>query len=408
VSEQLELPLSGVRVVEVASHVFVPISGGILSEWGADVIKIEHPKTGDPYRGLTSPGIKTLPGGGDPSFHAANRGKRSVALDLKVAEGRQLLSRLIAGADVFVTNLRPEARRRLNIDVADVRAENPSVVYVRGTAFGVRGEEAGRGGYDSGAYFARTGMQFTMTPPTAEWPATPKPAFGDVMGGLTLAGAIATALYRRAITGQPSVVDVSLLATGMWQLQVELMNASLDPAAQRLSFDRYEIWNPLMLPFRTSDDRFITLQLLSPDRFWPDLCKILGQPEVASDPRFVNMDARRENSRACVEWLEGIFGQRSFDEWRDILADFSGEWIGVVSPQEVVSDAQIAANGYMADVDVGDTVSLRMVTAPVQFDEQPGRPERGPEHGEHTEEVLLELGLSWDDIAELKQTEAIG
>src|ERR1022692_2627753 len=171
------LPLSGVKVLEVASHVFVPISGAVLSEWGAEVIKIEHPETGDPYRGLVTAGLHKLHGGVDPYFQSANRGKQSVAMDIKHPAGRALLARLVASSGVFVTNLRAGALARLQIELEDVRRDNPSIIYVRGTAFGTRGPDAGRGGYDSGGYWARTGMQHSFTPPDAEWPTMAKPAF---------------------------------------------------------------------------------------------------------------------------------------------------------------------------------------------------------------------------------------
>ena len=162
-------PLAGVHVVEVATHVFVPMSGAVLAEWGAEVIKVEPLAGGDPYRALVTAGLHKLYHGVDVHFQATNRGKRSVAIDLKHEEGRRLLSRLIARSDVFVTNLRGDARRRLRIDVDDVRADNPQAIYVRGSAFGPEGPEAGRGGYDSGAYWARTGMQQIFTAPDAEW-----------------------------------------------------------------------------------------------------------------------------------------------------------------------------------------------------------------------------------------------
>ncbi|MDT3442843.1 MULTISPECIES: CaiB/BaiF CoA-transferase family protein [unclassified Pseudofrankia] len=401
-------PLAGVRVLEVASHVFVPMSGAVLAEWGAEVIKIEHPETGDPYRGLVTAGMHKLWNGVDVHFQATNRGKRSVGVDVKHPAGRRLLSQLIAASDVFVTNLRADTLARLKLDVADVRADNPAVIYVRGTAFGARGPDAGRGGYDAGAYWARSGMQQIFTAPDAPWPATPRPAFGDVVGGLVIAGAVSTALYRRSATGQPSVIDASLLASGMWQVQMDVMNAAINgPTAPVSVRSRYETSNPLMLPYRTADGRVIVLQMLAPDRYWPHLCHAIDQPDMASDPRFLDIDARRRNAQACVEWLDGVFAQRTYDEWRHVLSEFEGEWAPSQPPHELADDPQVQANGYLAQVDVGNGHSLPLVTAPVQFDEQPGEPTRAPEHGEHTETVLLALGLTWDEIGELKANKAI-
>jgi crotonobetainyl-CoA:carnitine CoA-transferase CaiB-like acyl-CoA transferase len=383
------------------------MSGAVLAEWGADVIKVEPPQGGDPYRGLVTAGMHKLHNGVDFHFQATNRGKRSVAIDLKQPDGRDLLSKLLRQTDVFVTNLRQDALSRLRLQVDDVRADNPKVIYVRGSAFGPQGPEADRGGYDAGAYWARTGMQQIFTGPDAEWPASPRPAFGDVVGGLTIAGAISTALFQRQATGEPSTVDVSLLAAGMWQVQMDVLNATITGSDGRRALpERYQMPNPLMLPYRTQDDRFVYLQMLSPDRFWPDLCRVLGRPELAADPRYADIDARRENSRACIEWLESEFARRPLEEWKEILASFPGEWVTSVQPQELADDPQVKANGYMTGI-AFDDFELPVVTSPVCF--QGERPEigRAPELGEHTESVLLDLGLSWDELGSLKDSKAI-
>lgn len=403
-------PLSGVRVLEVASHVFVPIAGGVLSEWGAQVIKIEHPVTGDPYRGLVTAGLHKLYDGVDPSFQFTNRGKQSVAIDIKHPEGRELVYRLARECDVFLTNFRPDARGRLGIEYEDIRGHNLSVIYVRGSGYGARGPDRQRGGYDAAAYWARAGFAEMFTPQGAEHPTMQRPAFGDVVGGLTIAGAISAALYGRAQTGEGSVVDVSLLAMGLWQLQPDVTHARLDPGhgGKGAVRDRKATWNPLSGTYRTRDGRFVILVMLDADRYWADFCAVVGHPEWTADPRFTDMDARKANARACVEMLDDLFATRDYADWCETLSALKGVWAPMQTPAEVHDDAQVQANDYLAQVEMANGSSLTLVTAPVQFGERPAAPTRAPEHGEHTESALLDLGLSWDEISALKEKGAVG
>jgi crotonobetainyl-CoA:carnitine CoA-transferase CaiB-like acyl-CoA transferase len=204
------------------------------------------------------------------------------------------------------------------------------------------------------------------------------------------------------------VVDVSLLAMGMWQLQPDITYAKLNPGGQTAAPDRKATWNPLSGNYRTRDGRFIILVMLDADRYWADFCRVIGHAELIDDPRFVDMAARKTNARACVELLDEIFATRDFAEWCQILKDAKGVWSPFQTPLEVHSDPQVLANEYLADVEMVNGKPLTLVTSPVQFDEQPNRPERAPEHGEHTEAVLLDLGLSWDEIDGFKSAGAIG
>ena len=198
------------------------------------------------------------------------------------------------------------------------------------------------------------------------------------------------------------MIDVALLAAGMWQIQPDLVNARLGDDHGAAPPDRHEFWNPLWLTYRTADGRFVAFMMLAPDPHWPDLCRRLGHPELAADPRFADRESRRVNSRACVETLDAIFAEHDVDHWRAALADFDGEWAPVQTPLEVHDDPQVRANGYVADFEMANGVSLPLVTSPVQFDGRLGQPAQAPEHGEHTEAMLLELGLTWDEIGGLK------
>lgn len=397
----------GVKVVELAEWVFVPVAGSLLADWGADVVKVEHPVRGDAYRGLVSQGIlRTISGGINQSVELANRGKRSIGLDVKQPEGRALLLRLLEDADVFLTSHLPGTLRRLEIGVDDLRAVNPNLIYARGHGQGVRGPDADQPAFDISAFWARGGLGETLTPDGMEQPIAQRGAFGDRSAAVHLAFGIAAALYRRRATGEASVVDVSLLASAMWTLGSDVLaalqgNAAAAPTAGR---SVRESPNALFNTYRTSDGRSLCLSMVASDKYWREFCQAVGRPGLEHDARFADAGRREEHSRELFDILSTVFRSRTLAEWRTALAEERFPWAPFQRVPEVLDDRQVIANGYLAEVEVPGSSSFRLPTGAVQFDEQPAALRRGPEHGQHTELVLLDLGLSWDEIGQLKET----
>ncbi|MCU1449860.1 MAG: CaiB/BaiF family protein [Acidimicrobiales bacterium] len=400
--------MSGVRVVEVASWTFVPAAGAVLAEWGADVIKVEHPVTGDPQRGLSAMGlVPTGPGGVDYMIELPNRGKRSVGIDLKSPEGREALLKLVATADVFLTNYLPALRQRLGLEVEDLRAVNPNLIYVRGSGHGERGPEREKGAYDGSTFWGRV-IAAQATPSDREWPLNqPFAAFGDLMGGLTIAGGISAALFHRERTGEATVVDASLLGLGMWATGANILAAGLFGMTQVPGGSRDQMPNPLVNMYRTKDARFLTLMMLQSDVFWPDLMNVIGHPELVDDPRFKDAAARFENRRECIATLDAIFAEKTFDEWRDLLSEAKGVWEPVETPGELIEDPQALANGYVREIQLANGTSFRIVPSPLQFNETPPDLTPAPGHGEHTDEVLQSLGYDMEELIKLKVKGAI-
>ncbi|GAB3008674.1 CaiB/BaiF CoA transferase family protein [Mycobacterium bourgelatii] len=398
-------PLEGIRVLEVAMYGFVPSAGAVLAEWGADVVKVEHAVTGDPQRGLRQTGMLRVEGDPNPNIEHANRGKRSIGLDMSVPEGKEVLHELARRSDVFLTSFLPDARRKFGIDVDDIRAVNPKIIYARGSALGPRGSESDKGGYDMTAFWCRAGTAATITPMGYEGMVNPPgPAFGDTISGTNLAGGIAAALLKRERSGEPSVVDVSLLGSGVWSMghTVALTNhlgqlLHAPPAGVHGS-----PINPLVGVYPTADGRHISLVMMQPGKYWADVCKHIERPELIDDPRFADAEKIAANTAEAVEILKKVIATRTLAEWSERFATLAGPWAPVQDTLQVAADPQIRANEYI--VRAGE---LDLAANPVQFDVT--APQTGPAPGfaEQTDEILLELGLDWDRIIELKTAGAV-
>lgn len=402
-------PLDGVRVIELASYVFVPAAAAILGDWGAEVVKIEHPRFGDPARHTAAWGVPAEVNGVSHLWEAVNRGKRTVSLDVARPEGRELLMQLVEGSDVFLTNFLPAARRKLGIEPDDVMARNPRIVYGRGSANGPSGAEADRGGFDGVTYWGRSGAALGVTPPDHDHPLSmPGPGYGDLQTGTALAGAVGTALFRRERTGRGTVVDVSLLSAGLWAMGMTISGASVLGVEELPVQHHLAANNPLVNQYRTKDGHFVALGFLQADRYWPEFCVLVDKVDWLVDEQFADSEARARNAAACIAMLDELFAERTLDDWRTLLAQQSGQWDVLRSPGELQYDEQARANGYVQRIEHADGGKVVLVPAPAQFDQEAAILGKAPRHGADTDSVLGELGLDREALGRLRDGGVIG
>jgi crotonobetainyl-CoA:carnitine CoA-transferase CaiB-like acyl-CoA transferase len=379
---------------------FVPSAGGMLSDLGCEVIKIEPP-AGDPIRALTTGNSAPGDHGFVLSYENYNRGKRSITLDLNVEGALDVLHKLLDDADVFLTSLLPPARRKYGVD--DIKARHPNIIYAVGSGAGAKGPDAEKGGFDAITFWARGSIAASVSPQDSEYPlGMPSGAFGDCTSGAIFAGGIAAAIAQRALNGKASVVDASLLASSMWVMQRSITAATLAGVKAMPQSKRTSMPNPLVNNYRTSDRRFLALCMLQGQRYWPGFCEAIGRPDLIADPRFTTDQDRARNLAECIAVLDEVFATKTLAEWRAILATQGGQWDVVQLPGELQDDAQVVANNYMQDVSYSGGRSLKMVSVPVQFDREVCQARAAPELGENNDQVLAELGYDEDQILDLK------
>jgi formyl-CoA transferase len=393
----------GLKVLDCASFIAAPAAATVLSDFGAEVIKIEPPGSGDPYRNLPN-----LPGYPVSTHNFAwmleSRNKRSLALDLARPEAQAVLHRLAAEADVFITNFPPAVRERLGLTYAKLAPLNERLIYASFTGYGEKGEEANKPGFDSNAYWARSGLMDLVRADETTTPARSVAGMGDHPCAMALYGAIVTALYKRERTGKGSHVSSNLMANGIWANGI-LAQAKLCGAKFSERRPRERALNAVTNHYRCKDGRWLILSLLNEDRQWPTLARCIGREDLVSDPRFATRPDRHARSLELIKIFDGIFATRDLAEWRGIL-DGNGLVFGVIGIlDDIPTDRQMIENDVLVPFE-NDT--MLTVNSPIWVDGSPKiPPRRAPGIGEHSDEVLREAGYDETAIRQLRASGAV-
>jgi len=399
----MALALEGIKVVETAAVYAGPMTGRLLADWGADVIKIEHPIRGDIARSESPKRLgKAIMSDINYRLENFNRNKRGITLDLSQEGAREVIYKLLEKADVFLSNFRPREQVKFKLEYETLRQLNPRLIYANVTGYGRKGPDCHLPGYEFTSYFPRSGMLHVLQAPGTQ-PIQPPLGLGDNVAGLALAYGIMTALFLREKTGIGQEVDVSLFHTGIFALSLDIAGA-LVTGQDRQQVERKDIGNTLVNSYQTKDGRWLFLGVSQPDLYWSRFCRAIEQEDLEHDPRFSSFEPRIENHVALFEILEEVFLSRTLEEWKVRLNEAGLPWAPVQNLPEVIADPQARANDFFVSYDHPTYGHIEVVANPVKLSKAPETLRMpAPELGQHTEEILLEHGYTWQDIAQLKE-----
>jgi crotonobetainyl-CoA:carnitine CoA-transferase CaiB-like acyl-CoA transferase len=396
--------LEGVKVVEVGGVAAMPLAGMLMASWGADVIHVEPPGRGDLQRHLLPTGM-----GGWAKPHPVNylwehvgRGKRSIALNMGSSQGQAILHRLCASADLLLNNLRPYELKKFDLEFQTLSRLNPRLVYANLTGYGRQGPEGNTGGFDSVAFWARSGVMELMREPGGA-PNISRPMYGDSITSLSLLAGVMAALFIRERTGLGQEVDVSLFNTAVWVLGADITGClvseedAVRPTRQRMA-------NPIRNIYPTRDNRWIMLGMTNAQHYWPGFCQAIERPDLEHDPRFATYDARAAHAEELVAIVEERFRARTYEEWKTVLTANKLVWSSVNTPLEVTRDEQALANDFFVATHHPDYGPIRLLNNPIKLSRTPAEQKRkAPSLGEHTDEILMEIAYTQEEIAGFKE-----
>ncbi len=400
--------LEGIKGIEVGGVAAMPLAGMLLASWGAEIIHVEPPGRGDLQRYLIANRLSH--GGQEPRYNYlwehVDRNKKGMTLDIGTPEGQKILHQLLASADIFLNNLRPYELEKFNLKHETLSKINPGIISANLTGYGQRGPMKNIGGYDSVAFWARSGVM-TLSREGDAPPPVSRPAYGDSTTSISLLAGILAALYIRERTGEGQEVAVSLYNTGLWSMGFDL-SACLATGGDAAPVERGNVINPIRNHYPTKDNRWIMLGMTNAQTYWPAFCRTIGRPELENDPKFATYEARAKNGPELVAIIERVFRSKTYEEWTAVLKETKLIWAPVLTPLEATRDEQALANDMFIDCHHPDCGSMRLLNNPIKLSKTAAEfKTKAPDLGEHTREVLQGLGYTEEAIEHLQKAGVI-